>query len=51
MSQDTLWYEDGAVMAIGELLKDEENGEWTYFYPSGEKSALLNYDNGLLEGS
>ncbi len=43
-SQDTIYYADGNVKAIGMLdSKGKKRGSWTYFYPSGIKSAEMTY--------
>jgi hypothetical protein len=35
----------------GPFIDGKKSGEWVYFYPNGEKSAVEHYKNGVLWGS
>ncbi len=47
----TYYYESGAKMSSGELLKSQLEGEWTYWYENGKKQASAFYKSGIEAGS
>lgn len=49
-STETLYYDNGAKKAEGQIKNGKERGEWTYWYESGQVEAVQNYTEGALDG-
>ena len=44
------YYEDGSLKSQGILKEGVRQGQWNFYYPSGKKSAIEEYNSGLLNG-
>ena len=44
-------YNNGKVRSEGVLNDGQKIGEWKYFYPNGNRMAIENYENGILNGA
>lgn len=49
-SEQTLYYDNGEKKAEGKVKNDKEQGEWTYWYESGQVESVQLYENGELNG-
>ena len=48
--EKTEYYSTGQLRARGLMDNENKVGEWVYFYPFGVKSAIENFDHGVLHG-
>jgi len=48
-NEKTKYYSTGQLQARGMVINGDKVGEWAYFYPTGMKSAIENFDQGVLQ--
>ncbi|MGN6839971.1 toxin-antitoxin system YwqK family antitoxin, partial [Neisseria sp. P0021.S002] len=46
----TLWHFNGQTKMVGSYRNGKPHGDWVNWYPTGKKSAVMPYQNGMSEG-